>query len=93
MINQFAKIKGIYSVLKHVPEHLHKVANRMGEVMSREKCLSVLDSVSADFDQPAKNAKAAVESLYLGNGNFGPRARKVKAKKEGIMGFGYFPSK
>ena len=36
LINQLAKMKGMYLVLKHVPEHLHKSANRMGEAMSRE---------------------------------------------------------
>ena len=58
--------------------------------MSREVSLAVLDNVSADFDEPAKIAKAEVESLYLGGGSFSPQSRKANARKRGIKGFGYF---
>ena len=36
MVSQMAKLKGLYNVLNHVPERLHKVDNRMGDSISRQ---------------------------------------------------------
>ena len=33
--DEIARIKGLYSVLNHIPEKLHKISNRMGDTVSR----------------------------------------------------------
>ena len=83
-----AKIKGLYLVLNHVPEKLHRVGNRLGDNVSRKVALSVLDDVSVDFDRPAKKVKTDVELLYQGNLN--PRKRHALASKLDIADSAFF---
>ena len=36
LVTKMAKLKGLYSVLNHVPEKLQKYSNRVGDTVSRK---------------------------------------------------------
>ena len=88
MVDELARIKGLYSVLNHVPERLQKLANRMGDCVSRKVALKVLDDVSSDYDAAAKNIKRSVEMLY--EGGLTPRTRTAMAMRLDIKGGSIF---
>ena len=62
-----AKLKGMYCVLNHVPEKLQRVGNRLGDNVSGRVALQVLDDVSEQFDQHAKETKQGVVKSNLSN--------------------------
>ena len=87
-MDECARIKGLYSVLKHVPSRLHKCANWMGDCVSRRVALKVVDDVSLDYDSWVLREKERVESLYASP--MTSRERSSKAMQEGIKGISFF---
>ena len=87
-MNQMARMKGLYAVLNHVSENLHKISNRLGDSVSRKVSLSVLDTVSEDYDKPVLDAKNDVEALYLGG--LTARGRRALATRRNIKGGSLF---
>ena len=83
-----AKIKGLYSVLKHVPEKLQRLGNRLGDNVSRKISLADLDNVSEKFDRMAKEVKKDVESLYQGSHT--SESRKARALELDVRGGAFF---
>ena len=83
-----AKLKGLYSVLNHVPEKLQRVSNRLGETVSRTVALSVLDQVSENYDRQAKECKGKVELLY--QGSFSARKMQSLANSTRAKGGAFF---
>ena len=83
-----AKLKGLYSVLKHVPENLQRLGNRLGDNVSRKVSLADLDKVSENFDRMAKEVKEGVESLYRGNHT--SETRETQALAQDIRGGAFF---
>ena len=83
-----SRMKGLYSVLNHVPEKLQRVSNQLGDTVSRKVSLSVLDDVAEDFDQPVLKIKREVESLY--RGSMSTRSRNAMASRLQIKGGSIF---
>ena len=87
-MDECARLKGAYAVLKHVPEKLHRCANWMGDCVSRRVALKVVDDVSVDFDSWILQEKERVERLYVTP--MTARSRTSIAMSEGIKGIFYF---
>ena len=83
-----ANMKGLYSVLNHVPEKLHRVGSRLGDNVSRKKSLMVLDEVSNNFDQKIRDIKKDIEMLH--RNNFSAQEMEKEALRLGIKGFSLF---
>ena len=60
------------------------MSSKLGDSVSRKTALKILLDVSADYDQPIKDVRRSVESLW--EGGLTPRARQALAKKWGITG-------
>jgi hypothetical protein len=88
LVCQMARLNGLHNVLSHVPSRLHKMSMRLGDSVSRNVALQVLDDVSKDYDEPVRQIKEQVESLWMGG--LSDRARKAMARRLNITGSAFF---
>ena len=88
MVDECARIRGAYSVLKHVPEKLQKCANWMGDSVSRRVALKVIDDVSVDHDAWVLEAKRDVESLWVQP--MAAHRRSALVRDKDIRGISFF---
>ena len=91
-MTEFATMNTLQNAIHMVSGKEQSKANKMGDAFSKKESLTILKSVTSDYDAPVRALQAGVTSLYLGAGMFGagPRKRKAVAAKLGITGWGFF---